>query len=98
MSMVRCSVGDCETRIRTGQRGFDGLCSRHGRMLARPSRTKGPIGCMYCTKPKFNVICARCAKAYDRWQRSPDNKGDTWSLMRWVASRVRRYAKISEQT
>ncbi len=94
--MVRCSFGDCDIKIRSGQRGFNGLCSRHKRMLARPSRTKGPIGCVFCTKPKFKVICARCAKDYDRWQRSPQNTGTHWSLMEWVARRVRRYARLSE--
>jgi hypothetical protein len=34
------------------------------------------------------IFCERCANAYDRWNRTPDNTH--WDLIIWVANRTRR--------
>ncbi len=95
--MVLCGALKCKTRIRSGQRGFDGLCAMHRKKLSSAGRRpRGPIGCQFCTKPKFSVMCARCTRDYDRWQRSPQNTGTHVALMEWVARRVRRYARLSD--
>jgi hypothetical protein len=97
MSWVAChGFGRCGNRIRTGQKGFDGWCSRCRRRHNSKSTGRRPDGCYLCTKPKLlGFMCQRCARAYDRWLASPSNRGDTDSLLRWVAARVRRFVTIT---
>lgn len=96
MSWVPCfGYRRCKSRVRQGQKSFNGWCYRCRRQQAQSFKTKGPFGCVFCTEPKRLTMCGPCSRSYDR---ALEKDGSVMNVLLWAAQRVRRYERHRART